>query len=277
MNRWLVLEVARSADDRDDRVAALLALGGSAVEEDGDILRTWVPEPADLPAFLIRARQALGAEPAWSHAEDRDWLAEWRRGLDARRVGDHFVVTPTWIEPDRRAGDIVIAIEPQMAFGTGEHATTRLMLALLEGRVSHGARVLDVGTGSGILAIAADHLGAGAVDAVESDADALPNAAENVERNGAARVRLIHDRVDADWLALHGPWHVILANVLSSVLEPLLEAFRRSIEPGGAILLGGILRDEAARLREAAGQAGLTLVEERAEDEWWSVVLSPRP
>lgn len=276
MARWMVLSVRRSADEPETTVAALLALGGSAVEEAGDVLRTWIPEPADPEAFLARAKTVLGdahEAVSWTWEEERDWLVEWRRGLGARRVGEHIVVTPTWVEPERREHDLVITLDPQMAFGTGEHATTRLMLALMESRVARGGRVLDVGAGSAILAIAADLLGAREIDAVESDSDAQENAAENIARNDARHVRLVHGLIDEAWLGATQPYDLIVANVLSGVLEPLLPAFREAVRPGGSIILGGILREEAAKMRAAARTAGLEPEEERAEDEWWSAVL----
>lgn len=276
--RWLVLSVRSPAAELESELAAgLLDLGGTAVEElGGGVLRTWLPEPPSAESLALEAaavlRDRVGApvELSWAWHEDRDWLEEWRRGLDARRVGSRIVVTPTWIEPEARADDIVIRIDPQMAFGTGEHATTRLVLRSLETHVRSGDRVLDIGTGSGILAIAAAALGAAAVDAVESDAEALPNAFENLDRNGTtAAVRLLHASVDGPWLAAAGEYDVIVANVLSGVLRPLLEAFRRALRPDGRLVLSGILRTEAEDMRAAARAAALDLIEEAEEDEWW--------
>lgn len=280
--RWLVLSVQSPAAELESELAAgLLDLGGSAVEEAGDgLLRTWLPEPSSVDGWVERAtallveRAGRAVEVTWSWEEDRDWLAEWRRGLGARRIGDRIVVTPTWVQPERRDGDIVIEIDPQMAFGTGEHATTRMVLGALEGLIRPGDRVLDMGTGSGILAIAAAALGARSVDAVESDADALPNALENLDRNSATgAVRLLHAAVDGAWLERNGRYDVILANVLSGVLRPLLPAFRTALEPGGRLVLCGILREESADMRAAAADAGLRQASELAEEEWWCGVF----
>jgi ribosomal protein L11 methyltransferase len=265
----------------------LIASGGLAVEEDGEWLCTWIPD-ADgrtLPDLLLEAvRDQLesftGAAPfeiAWEWKPNEDWISLWRKGLAARRVGRHLWISPTWIKPESGRDDIVIRIDPQMAFGTGEHASTRGVLRLLEDAVTPGARVLDAGTGSGVLAIAAVLLGATAVDAVDLDPDAITNARENVALNNCAdRIRLAVAKVDAAFLAASaGPWDVIAANILSSVIKPLLPAARQRLRPGGAILVGGILETEAAEVIEAARAAGLTVQAEDQEEGWWAARLVP--
>ena len=275
---WLVLSARSPADEQKDLLAeGLLALGGRAVEESGDAMSTWIEAPADAERFVAQARVALAratggdVEVTWRLEAERDWLAEWRRGLGVRRVGARIVVTPTWIEPEHVPDDIVIVIDPQMAFGTGEHATTRIALELMQNLVQPGDRVLDVGTGSAILAIAAARLGASTVDAVESDADALENAQENIVRNGAREhVELAQAHVDLSWLnARAESYNGILANIPSGVLRPLLPGFLRALRPRGYVILCGILREEAVVLRTAALAAGFTAASERAEDEWW--------
>ena len=252
-------------------------MGGGAVEEDGYALHTWIKAPDDVPAFLAHAERVLAkyvdevGKLTWHREEDRDWLTEWRKGLAPRRVGARITVTPTWLEPEASAADIVIRIDPQMAFGTGEHASTRIALVLLETLLRPGWRVLDAGTGSGILAIAAARLGASLVHAVESDADALPNARDNVLRNGAAdRVRLIHATVDLQWLSARaGVYDIIAANIISGALRPLLSGFREAMRPGGYLVMCGILRDEADDIRAAACASGLEPEDERFEEDWW--------
>jgi ribosomal protein L11 methyltransferase len=273
-----VLSVRSPSEEQKGVLAeGLLALGGSAVEDAGDVLSTWIEATGDAETFVTQARVALSREAGddvgvtWRLETERDWLADWRRGLGARRVGERIVVTPTWIEPAHAPDDVVITIDPQMAFGTGEHATTRIVLDLLQHVLRPGDRILDVGAGSAILSIAAARLGASAVDAVESDADALDNARENIERNGTRQqVRLAQARVDLPWLnARAETYDGILANILSGVLRPLLPGFQRALRQGGYLILCGILREEADAMRTAALAAGFTTASERAEDEWW--------
>jgi ribosomal protein L11 methyltransferase len=145
--------------------------------------------------------------------------------------------------------------------------------------VKQGDTVLDVGAGSAILAIAAAKLGAATADAVESDPDAIENAMENIERNGvAAQVRLSCELVDVAYLE-HRTSHydVIVANVLSGVLRPLLSAFHKALEDDGRLMLSGILQSEADVMIEAAHAASFRMVVEDREDEWWSCLLTKLP
>lgn len=279
--RWLVITVESPSEESIAALAeGLIALGGSAVEETAGTLRTYVPEPANPREFLKRARGHLGGcaggapiRMRWRWQVAIDWSRRWRRGLRPRRVGAHLVVSPGWLQPELRAGDRLIVVDPEMAFGTGEHASTRGALRLLEAAGVAGGELLDVGTGSGILAIAAVQLGARSVLAVDNDPAALVTAQSNLERNGVAdRVRLAMVRVDPAYLGSLGEerFDGIAANILSSVLCPLLPALRESLRPQGRLILAGILREEAAAMIERAASAGLQLTKTDEEDEWWS-------
>jgi ribosomal protein L11 methyltransferase len=284
-DRWLMLSARSPAAELNATlVEGLVALGGAAVEESGDVLRTYLAPPKDAEAFVRDATarlSALAAEPVateWCWRADEDWQAGWRRGLAPRRVGRRLIIAPTWTAPAAVAGDVVIRIDPQMAFGTGEHASTRGVLTLLEAAARPGMRVLDVGAGSGILAIAAVLLGAAGATAVEPDADAIINLRENLALNGVAdRVRVAVATVDARWLDAHrgDGWDVIVANVLSGVLAPMLPAFARAVAGRGTVVLGGILEEESSAILAAAARAGLAPAGEHREDGWWSVALAP--
>jgi ribosomal protein L11 methyltransferase len=279
---WLRVTARSPSEEQLGLVAeGLLACGGSAIEErDGDLI-TWIPLDDEPAALLQRVRDALrdiaGAEPPQLVGEElpeQDWLALWRAGLGPRRVGARIIVAPTWSEVDAAAGAIVLRIDPQMAFGTGEHASTRGVLRLMQSVVAPGQRLLDVGAGSAILAIAAARLGAAHVLAAESDPEAMPNAGENVVRNEVAdRVTLRCELVDERFLHDSGPFHGILANVLSSVLRPLLPAFHRALLPGGWSILAGILVEEAPGMVAAARAAGFDVEAEDVEEQWWGVLL----
>jgi len=279
VKRWLVLTVeAPSEAHRDALVEGLLALGGSSVQENGLLLTTYVLAPDHPDAFVAAAKAQLpGAlNVAWRMQADEDWSETWKRGLQPRRVGQHFVVAPSWTKPVLQEGDRLIVIDPEMAFGTGEHATTRGALRFLEQVTRSGDRILDVGTGSAILAIGAAMLGARVVVALDSDGDAILNARENVARNGVAdRIQLEQKYVDAAYLAQSGrePFDIIAANVLSSVLRPLLAEFFCAVRPGGFVILGGILEREANDMLDACAAAGFRTRAEDLEQEWWGVLL----
>ncbi|CAN5266605.1 hypothetical protein BH20GEM2_BH20GEM2_09220 [soil metagenome] len=283
--RWLVLEVRpQTPDQRPLLVEGLLALGGAAVQEGDDVLLTYLLPPPDPEAFAAAARERLSewaGEPAdleWRWQADEDWARRWKEGLAPRRVTPRLVVKPTWSEWDAAPGDTVIDIDPQMAFGTGEHATTRGCLRLLDAAVGPGDRVLDVGSGSSILAIAAVRLGAACALAVESDPDANLNARENLARNGVeSQVRIVEAVADVALLRSLGSFDLVLANILSSVIVPLLPALRGCLAPSGRLVVSGILLNEAGAVTAAAGEAGLSVGCVDEEDEWWSALLLPDP
>lgn len=287
IRRWLVLSVtAPSTESIPSLAERLLALGGSAVREEGLVLTSYVPPPENVEEFLEQVRDELrvaaeGAVPeiAWCFEPDRDWAVRWKRGLRPRRVGRRVIVAPTWAEPRPRPGDIVIRIDPQMAFGTGEHATTRGVLRLLQEIPLDGAPVLDIGTGSGILSIAAVKLGAERALGIDRDEFALENARSNIIRNDVEdRVELRHDVVDDAFLrGRHRLPDVVLANTLSSIVEPLFPALSSSLGEGGILIVGGILVEEKPRVVDAGRRAGFRLDREDVEDEWWSAVLRPAP
>jgi ribosomal protein L11 methyltransferase len=265
----------------------LFAAGATAVEERADCVITYVqPDREQTPErYVAELGQQLRAfnndivpEIAWEWLPERDWSEEWKRGLGPRRVGERLIVAPSWKLPDAGPDDLVITIDPQMAFGTGEHASTRGALRLLEMFLNQDARVLDAGTGSAVLAIAAVLLGAHSVLAVEADADSLINAQENVTHNGVAdRIRLEHASVDAAYLreVAGQPFDLVLANILSSVILPLLPAFRRALTSTGTLIIAGILQEEAEAMRTAAQATGFRVLREDREEEWWSSALAP--
>jgi ribosomal protein L11 methyltransferase len=212
---------------------------------------------------------------------DEDWAARSQAELGPVRVG-RLVVAPPWTAPDdpalRTAGaqDIVVSIQPSMGFGTGHHASTRLCLRLLQDLPLAEAEVLDVGTGSGVLAIAAARLGARHVVAIEVDEDALTAARENVERNGAGDVVVA---TQADAAALDGAattFDVVLANLTGAVLIGLSSTMSRLTGPRGVLIASGFTIDEADRVRDAFAAADLPIAEQREEDEWVALALRHR-
>ncbi len=284
-HRWLVVTIELpSAELAGLYAEGIFAFSGQAVEERGSTLITYLPPSEEFPEILVdnlgralrHVHDGQSPEITWAWQEDRDWSEEWKKGLAPRRVGEHLIVAPSWTKPQPAPDDIVITIDPQMAFGTGEHASTRGALRLLERTVRAGAHVLDIGTGSAVLAIAAARLGAERVRGIEADADALINAVENVERNDVLdRVSLEQRLVDAPFLRTLGTFDLILANILSSVIIPLLPAFLNGLRPSGHVIVAGILQAESDAFVDEAERAGFDLVREDREEEWWAALLRP--
>jgi ribosomal protein L11 methyltransferase len=286
-DRWFVLTAHVAADDplRDLLGEGLLALGGLSVLDEGEALTTYLEPPSDGPARLLEVERFLAEwladdapELTWRWQANEDWEREWRKGLRPRKVSRRVVVKPTWTDWAAAPGEVVIEIDPQMAFGTGEHATTRGCLRLLDGAIREGDRVLDVGSGSAILSIAAALLGAARVTALEYDADANVNARENIERNGVGeRIELREEMADPPLLATFGTFDLVLANILSSVIRPLLPTFASALTDGGRLIVSGILSRERDEVVDDARAAGFILAAEDGEEEWWSALFERGP
>jgi len=278
-DRWLRI-VARpnGPGGSGELAAALLGAGGKAVEEreDGALL-TCVRLEGDPAAAEARLRRALegiagGDGPAFEVVEDPGWLAAWTRGLEPRRVGRRLIVVPAG------PGDLVLRLEPGMAFGTGDHGTTRGALELLE-PVAAGARdVLDIGTGTGVLAIAALLLGAERALGIDPSPEALESAGAHARAHGVAgRLRLARLEADAAVLRLlaSGKFDLVLANVDRATLEPLLGPLREIVSEEGRVVVAGITDGEAPAFREAASAARLEAEAETVDGGWWSARLRP--
>ena len=264
---------------------ALMALGGRAVQEVDGGLRTYLPSPVEPDIFLQKARRriqgipgARDAELDWRWQRQEDWEVFWRWGLGPRRITPRLLVVPSWetVEPD--PGTTVVTLDPGMAFGTAEHPTTRGCLRLLDPRIAPGARVVDVGAGSGILSIVAARLGAGEVLALEMDDLACEVAMENVAANGVGdRVRVLRSEARGEAPLPDYPFHGVVANLQSHLHLALLPSYRATVAGDGWLILGGILREERDQIVAAAGGAGFTLEQEDEEEDWWSGAFKPVP
>jgi ribosomal protein L11 methyltransferase len=217
----------------------------------------------DAARAALASDRSLEASPI--DVPDEDWARRSQDSLKAIDAGG-LIIAPPWDVP---TGKPVIVIEPSMGFGTGHHATTRLCLLLLQRLELRGARVLDVGTGSGVLALAAWKLGAGDVAAVDNDPDALDNARDNIARNGAApSIDIIQD--DLGGLRVQRA-DIVLANLTGAVLVRYAAELRSLAMDGGYFILSGFAPEDVAVIRTAF--TGLELIEERVEGEWAALSL----
>ena len=270
-NEWRAVRVEQCAD-RDAVMSALFAAGSQGVHEDGDALVTHFPPEFDTAIVVTTVHDAdPAAIVTITDVPAVDW-SEWRASVDAHRVG-RLVVTPPW-----RAAEFdpatTIVIDPAMAFGTGEHPTTRGMLRLMQRSIQPGDSVADLGAGSAVLSIAAAKLGATRIAAIEIDDGAEGSAIENIRMNGAeSAIRyLVGDATVL--LALVAPVRVILANIVSSVLMELLPDMTGSLTADGVALLSGILVEERDLMIRAIDRAGLRVESEDVEGDWLSILAS---
>ena len=269
---WLALTNEPSSD-RQGVIDALFAAGSQGVQEDGARVITHFPPGTDIDEIesavkAVDPRALIEVAPA----PHFDW-GEWRAHVRAHRIG-LITIAPPWLAADHIDDAIVIQIEPAMAFGTGEHATTRGVVRLMQHIDGMPSDVADLGAGSAVLSIAAAKLGAKRVVAIELDADAISNAEENVAVNGVEKIVTIIEGDAASLLPLVAPVGLVLANIISSVLIDLLQVIRDSLAPHGRAILSGILVEERDTMLNAVSSAGFTIEAEDREEGWWSVLLA---
>jgi ribosomal protein L11 methyltransferase len=231
--------------------------------------------------------------------EEQDWADAWKQHYTIQRIGERTVVVPSWLEYDPHPGDVVLRLDPGMAFGTGLHPTTQLCVMLLEHYLRPGCRTLDLGCGSGILAIAAAKLGAVSVLALDTDPIAVAATRENVERNGVAEfvqaaegslgggVALGHwlgweqvasrksqdmEQSDVPYDLRPATCDLIVANIIARVLAALAVDMAGALVPGGMLIASGIIAEREAEVVEAFAAAGLTPIERRQDGDWVALV-----
>lgn len=258
----------------DTFAAGASGLEERAVEGGGTAAELWVYAPrahaaavhaavAALSAGAAGAVRCLGAE----RAPDEDWSQRWREGLGVVRISPRLSVRPPFVASDG-GGGVSLVIDPGQAFGTGGHASTRLALALLEALprpALRGARVVDVGTGSGVLALAALALGAASAVGFDLDAVAVHEARRNAASNGLAeRARFFAGPI----AAVHGAlFDVALANLLRTELIPVLPALAAALRPGGHAAFSGLLASERGEVEAALAAVGLAVSNVREEPD----------
>jgi ribosomal protein L11 methyltransferase len=308
---WLELSVSadHEAVEAVSEILSRAAPGGTSVEpafelvEEGLAARVDLERPARVRAHLpltepqavrlavgradreLGHLQAFGLRPigdlAAAVVREDDWANAWKAHFPVLRVGRRIVIRPTWRRHRREPDDVVLALDPGMAFGTGLHPTTRLCLAALESLADRGvltlggqdggpARILDVGSGSGILSIAAGLLGAREILAVDVDPIAVDATAANARRNRLGRTIAAREgSVPTD----DGPFDIVLANLIASLLVRLADGLVGEVRPGGTLLASGIFMDREADVVDALAARGLTVGGRSAEGDWVALEL----
>ncbi len=203
--------------------------------------------------------------------EEGEWMETWKSHFTALRVG-RIVIRPTWIEHAVEEGDVVIDMDPGMAFGTGHHPTTHMCLQELEKLVTPGARVLDVGTGSGILAIAAAKLGAGDILALDVDPIAIKAARSNVKANGLQSTIKVSKRALASHKATRATFDLVVANIYTKVILEMASDLVAQAAPQGMLALSGIMAERAPEVESRLREEGCALLRTSREGDWAAIV-----
>ena len=217
-------------------------------------------------ALWFLARLYPMPEPSFQTLKEEDWAQAWKKSYRPLRIGERLMIVPSWWEFTPSPGDLIIELDPGMAFGTGLHPTTRMCLEALERIAQPGQHVLDMGAGSGILSIAAARLGVASVLAVEKDALAAGIACENVARNGVQdQVRVEAGSLDM----VSGQFDLLLVNILAEVIVALVgEGLLQHLKPGGRFIAAGIVEERAADVVLAVEARGARIVERQQEKDW---------
>ncbi len=321
---WLELSV-RADQEAAESVSELLARygynGGVVVEAvpppDARLDEAGIPDPLESdPAWPVVLRTYLPldeqteetrqriAEALWHLGqlrpvgqlqtqvlEEEDWANAWKRFYSVQQVGERTVIVPSWLEHLPRPGEVVLHLDPGMAFGTGLHPTTRLCLRLLEQYARAGMRMLDLGTGSGILAIAAAKHGAAPVLALDNDPIAVQAAQDNIDRNGVseqvqARLGSLGAGTDlGNWTnnqasgqtvpepaEARQTFDLIAANIVADVLVHLAPDLTAALAPGGILISSGIILDRETRVALAYAAQGLQQQQRLVEGEWVALI-----
>jgi ribosomal protein L11 methyltransferase len=265
----LVYVMPGTLQTREDDLYLLWEAGATGIEERAGAVRAYFETQTD-----------LSLDGAWTQEPDADWQADWKKGLRPVTAGG-FTIAPSWLRDEVPEGQIPLLIDPGMAFGTGHHETTRLATTAISERDLSGLSVIDVGSGSGILALAAALKGASEVLGIDIDPVTLPAAIENAELNGlAARpgtpatfntpggtLTFAVGSLDPDD-SDEPEYDLLIANLYAELHDLLAGAYRTVLKPGSGVILTGILQERLPLVRAALDREGFTGVQETIDGDW---------
>jgi ribosomal protein L11 methyltransferase len=281
--RWAEIIIEVPSESAEAVIALLMDAGCHGVAERGSDPRsivgylpasdTFTAALDDLEDKLARLSEFGLSAPTditLKYADEADWANEWKKYFKPVEIGSRLVIKPSWESYDADPSRVVVEIDPGQAFGTGGHPTTRLCLTALERYIQPGMVVADIGTGSGILSIAAARLGASLVHA--SDIDSLPRtvARENVARNGLDQIVKIHEMDEFDRLARD--CDLVVANIIAMTVVELTPSIRERLKPGGIFIASGIVDDRLDDVLAVLAANGFELLESLSDEIWRATI-----
>jgi len=246
-------------------------------------VRAYIPEDSRADETKTRLEEALRymnmmypmPTPVYRVVQEEDWAEAWKVHYHPLRIGQRLVIRPLWTEVEMGADDVEVALDPGMAFGTGTHPTTQLCLEAVEALVTPGLKILDLGTGSAILAIAAAKLGATSVLALDIDPVAVEAAVKNVEQNGVSDKITVQEGTLVNVVTSARRFDMLLCNILARIIIQMCdEHLGDVIRPGGIGIFSGIILDQADDVEAALRKTGLEPYARRVQGDW--VVIEAR-
>ncbi len=252
------------------------------MEAEHVVVKGYLPVDEKLPLLLEQFNGALAALSGFfedfyadvnlSRLQEEDWANSWKEYYKPQKVSERIVVVPGWEDYTPEEGEIIVKLDPGMAFGTGNHPTTMMCIKTMEKYIKSGWRIADIGTGSGIIAISAAKLGAGSVNAVDLDTLAVRIAKLNVKRN------LVQDTVEVSQgnllQELPNRFHMIVANIIADVIIDLAEDAYDKLEASGIFIASGIIEDRQDEVINKLQEVGFKLIEVITDNTWRGIVLT---
>ena len=239
----------------------------------------FIPKEKNLSEALESMRDLIAdsgikAEITTCGLDEKDWADSWKKYYKPINIGKKLVIVPMWEDYSPGSDKVTVRMDPGMAFGTGTHETTALCAELLEKYMIPGRRVLDVGTGSGILAIICSKLGASEVDALDIDESAVKVAKENCKANGVANISCRQSDLIAN---AQGQYSFICANIVADIVIRMSGDVGKYLEEDGIVILSGIINSQAERVEKAFGEKGFRLLEKTEKNDWNAFVFGKTP
>lgn len=248
--------------------------------KDGAVIKAYYKEDEDFNSHIAYIKESInnlseyGIDKGeglvvYSKVNEEDWENNWKKYYKPTRVGARIVVKPMWEKYEPKSHELIVELDPGMAFGTGTHETTRMCIQALERYVDEDSTVFDIGTGSGILAISAAKLKAKKAIGVDLDTVAVDSARQNVERNDLTNIDILHgDLMEV----VEGKANVIVANIIAEVIKILVPDVSKSLLPGGYFISSGIIKDRAEEVIKALKENKFEILEVNNQGEWICIV-----